>query len=257
LPLGSIENYTKKRLKKGDYLFIVSADINYVLSDNFIPDRKLLNWISDLHKNDIAINAICNGAFLLGKTGLLDGLKCTTHWKRTKALQKQFPLAKVQENILFIEDKGIITSAGATSGVDVALYIITQLKDDLLAHKISRELIIYNRRSGNDTQHSVYLNNRNHVHIGIHKVQDYLQENIHKKKSLHQLAEIANMSYRNFCRVFKKETSLTVTEYMNILRIEKITQLSKNADITKIQMANACGLMSERHLNRVIKMKNN
>lgn len=251
LPLGKLDHYKNINLNTGDYLFIVSADIHFILSDKFNPHKNLLKWLVACKQNGAMVCAICNGAFLLGKTSLLNDRKCTTHWKRTKELQTQFPLAKVQENILFIEDNGIITSAGGTSGIDVALYIITKLKNDLFSYKVSRELIIYNRRSGNDAQHSVYLNNRNHVHMGIHKVQDYLQENLNKKNSLHKLAEIANMSYRNFCRIFKKETFLTVTEYITILRKEKINQLSKNLDMSKLQIASECGLKSERQLSRI------
>lgn len=156
---------------------------------------------------------------------MLDGIKCTTHWKRTEELQADFPKAKVQQNIIFVEDNGIYTSAGANSAIDVALHILSHLKDDFFAHKIARELVVYNRRRGSDVQQSIYSSNRNHIHNGIHKVQDYLEKNLHKKNMLADLAELANMSHRNFCRIFKKETSLTVIEYVNLLRKEKINEL--------------------------------
>jgi transcriptional regulator GlxA family with amidase domain len=254
LPLGRIENYKKLKLNKGDYLIILSADYKYIFSKEFNPDKALLNWLVELKTEGVTICAICTGAFLLGKAGLLDGIKCTTHWKRTAELQSNFHKAKVQDNIVFIEDNGIYTSAGANSAIDVALHILSQLKDNYFAHKIARELVVYNRRSGNDAQLSIYLNNRNHIHSGIHKVQDYLQENLHKKNLLLDLAEIANMSHRNFCRIFKKETSLTVIQFVNILRKEKINKLLKNPDISRSEIAKQCGLQSERHLSRLIKL---
>ncbi len=253
LPLGKIANYKKQELNEGDYLIVLSADYKYIFSKEFNPDKALLNWIVSLKTKGVTICAICTGAFLLGKAGLLDGVKCTTHWKLTDELQAKFPKAKVQQNIIFVEDNGIYTSAGANSAIDVALHILSHLKDDFFAHKIARELVVYKRRSGNDEQQSIYSNNRNHMHSGIHKVQDYLQENLHKKNLLTDLAKLANMSHRNFCRIFKKETSLTVIEYVNILRKEKINNLLKNPDLSRIEIAKKCGLQSVRHLSRIIK----
>lgn len=252
LSLGRVENYKSQKLKKGDYLVILSADYKYIFSNKFNPDKVLLNWLVDLKKKGVTICSICTGAFLLGKAGLLDGTKCTTHWKRTHELQADFPKAKVQHNILFIEDKGIYTSAGANSAIDLALHILSALKDDFFAHKIARELVVYHRRNSSDSQHSVFLNYRNHIHGGIHKVQDYLQKNLDKKNLLIDLAEIANMSHRNFCRIFKKETSLTVIEYVNTLRKERIKMLLKNPDVSKAEIANQVGLQSEKQVSRIL-----
>lgn len=252
LTLGKVENYKKQKLKKDDYLVVLSADYKYIFSAKFQPDKALLKWLVELNKKGVTICSICTGAFLLGKAGLLDGRKCTTHWKRTTELQTEFPKARVQNNILFIEDEGVCTSAGANSAIDLALHLLSKLKDDFFAHKIARELVVYRRRNGIDLQHSVFLNYRNHIHCGIHKVQDYLQKNLDKKNLLIDLAEIANMSHRNFCRIFKKETSLTVIEYVNTLRKEKIETLLKNPNVSKIEIANQVGLQSEKQVSRIL-----
>ena len=253
LKLGKIESYKKQKLKRNDCLIILSSDYKYVFSADFNPDAALLNWLIDINRKGVIICAICTGAFLLGKAGLLDGIKCTTHWKRTSELQANFPKAKVQNNIIFTEDKGIYTSAGANSAIDVALHILSKLKDDFFTYKIARELVVYQRKTGAESQHSVYLNYRNHIHSGIHKVQDYLEKNLNQKNMLSDLAEIANMSHRNFCRIFKKETSLTVIAYVNILRKERIKTLLNNPDLSKVNIANQVGLISEKQMNRILK----
>lgn len=253
MPLGKIDSYKKIKPNPGDYIFIGSADINYVISEKLNPEKGLLDWMVNAYNSGVYICALCNGAFLLGKTGLLDSRECTTHFKRTAQLQKKFPFAKVQENILFVEDDRIITSAGATTGTDVALYVLSNLTGDYFTHKVSRELLIYSRRSGSNTQQSVLLNYRNHVHAGIHRVQDWLQEHLNKKLTMPELADIAAMSERNFTRVFKKETSLTVNDYITLLRKEKIGELMKRPDLSRDQIAKQCGLQSVRHLNRLIK----
>lgn len=252
LPLGKIETYRKQHVSEGDYIFIVSANMSYVLSGKMNPGKHFLDWLVNAHESGATICAICNAAFLLGETGLLNNRECTTHWKRIPEMKKKFPLANVQENILFVEKDRIITSAGMASGIDVALFVLGKLKDDHFVYKISRELVLYNRRSGTNHQQSAFLNYRNHVHEGIHKVQNWLVENINKKTSVADLADIALMSERNFTRVFKKETQLTVNEYITLLRIEKIKTLIKNPDLSREQIAGLCGLQSAKQVRRLI-----
>lgn len=252
VPLGKVSSFKKIKPEKGDYIFIGSADIDYVISGALNPKKDLLDWLTNSYHSGVNICALCNGAFLLGKTGLLDNKKCTTHWKRTAQLQKFYPFAQVQDNILFIEDNRIITSAGATSGIDVALYVLCKLTNDYFTYKISRELVIYSRRSGSNTQQSIFINYRNHVHAGIHKVQDWLHNHIDEKLLMSDLADIAMMSERNFTRVFKKETQLTVNDYITLIRKEKIKELIKRPDLSREQIARQCGLQSVRHLSRLI-----
>ena len=177
---------------------------------------------------------------------------CTTHWKRTGLLQELYPDIEVLENVLYTEDSGIYTSAGVASGIDLALHILEQLYGKYFAHKVARELVIYKRRSGHQKQQSDLLEFRNHIHAGIHRVQDWLQNNIHTKTSIEELAVVAHMSSRNFTRIFKKETGLTVHEYLQLLRLEKVKEWMFNPNISKKQMAEKCGLKSERQINRII-----
>lgn len=252
LPFGKLAHFSKHEVQAGDYIFIVSAHIDYIISKKLNPGQELMDWLTDAHEKGVTVCSLCNGAFLLGKTGLLNGRNCTTHFKRTAQLQQRYPLAKVQENILFVEDRGIITSAGATSGIDVALYILNKLSNDHFTYKVSRELVIYTRRSGSQAQESIFFNHRNHMHSGIHRVQDWLAQNLEHKLNMAELAEIAQMSERNFTRIFKKETGSTVNEYLTLLRKEKIEELMKNPDLSRDQIARQCGLKSVRHLSRLI-----
>lgn len=252
LPFGNLKNYNQVQFCEGDYLFVISTNIQYILSKQYNIANTLYRWFNEAHALGVHICAICNGAFLLGKVGLLDGRKCTTHWKRTKELRQLFPKAQVQENIIYIEDNGITTSAGGASGIDVSLHVLSKLKDDFFVHKISRELIVYQRRNGSDAQHSIFMEKRNHLHTGIHHVQDHIHSNIHKKFNLNELAEMANMSYRNFSRIFKRETNVTANQYINLVRKERISLLLQNPDLSRRQIANAVGLESERQLNRIM-----
>ena len=257
LPLAPITHFNNIKVSANDFIFIPGCNIEYLLSKSNIKNNELHRWIRSCYENGTRLCSICSGAFILAQSGILDNKECTTHWKRTSQLQTLFPQLKVIENVLFVEDKNIFTSAGIASGIDMALYILEILCGDYMAHKVAREMVIYNRRKGHSAQKSVYLDYRNHIHVGIHKVQDWLQEHLDKKTNLNELAEIACMSGRNFTRIFKKETGITVNEYIRLLRLEKINQLLNQPDTTRSQIAKACGLKSERHITRLIQISQN
>ncbi|MBC7935095.1 MAG: DJ-1/PfpI family protein [Rhizobacter sp.] len=252
LPLGKLPDFKKVKIKAGDFLFIPGASIDYIHSATFKSNTRLFNWLKACNDAGVVMCSICTGAFVLAESGILNGRNCTTHWKCTKELQERYPRLNVVENVLFTHEGSIYTSAGIASGMDLALHIVEQFQGPLFANKVAREMVMYNRRSGHHKQKSELLDFRNHIHSGIHKVQDWLQENLHQKHVLPDLAAIANMSDRNFTRIFKKETSLTVNAYITLLRKEKINQLISNPELSRSEIASHCGLKSERQLSRII-----
>jgi len=255
LGISKQKHYSEIKIKEGDFLIIPGAKVKYLLSKEFKKNTDLFNWINDCYKSKVNLVSICAGAFVLGYSGILNDINCTTHFQLTKQLQALFPDANVKENILFVEHNSIYTSAGIASGIDLTLYIIEKLTTDYFAHKVARELVIYNRREGESFQNNVFLQFRNHIHSGIHKAQDYIIENIHLTANLSELAEIAAMSERNFTRLFKQETGCTVNEYRTIIRVDKIKSLVKNPNLSRSQIANQVGLKSEKQLERILKNK--
>jgi transcriptional regulator GlxA family with amidase domain len=252
LPLATTIHFTEVNFNKGDFLMIPGANVQYLISTSFRQNQHLFNWINNTYQQGVNVCSICAGAFVLAQTGLLNGVSCTTHFKRTAQLQALFPRIKVIENVLFTEHKGLYTSAGIAAGIDLTLHLVEQLKGKYFAHKVAREMVIYLRRDGNQPQESDLMLFRNHIHSGIHSVQDWLQENLDQPMKLSDLAALANMSNRNFTRIFKKETSLTVHEYITLLRKERIRELLKNPDLSRRQIAQKCGLASERQLSRLM-----
>lgn len=252
LPLGKVKHFSEVEINKGDFLIIPGSNASYLTSQEFRKHKDLFSWLIKLHRNGINLCSICAGAFALAECGLFDNIPCTTHFKRTTQLQEMYPKAKVIENILFTDHNGIYTSAGIASGIDLTLHIIEKLKGSHLAHLVARELVVYNRRPGNSAQNSELLQFRNHIHSGIHKAQDWILDNIHIKTNLEVLAEIANMSERNFTRMFKKETNITVNDFITIIRKEKSRELLKNPNLSRIEVANKIGLQSDRQLSRIL-----
>ncbi|HOY96381.1 MAG TPA: DJ-1/PfpI family protein [Catalimonadaceae bacterium] len=254
LAFSKVKHFSEVSFRQGDFLIIPGSSYAYLSSAEFQNEKDLFGWMNDLYTRGVNMCSICMGAFVLAEAGLVNEKPCTTHFKKTKELHDQYPRVKVLENILFTDQNGIYTSAGIASGIDLILYIIEKLKGSHFAHLVARELVVFGRRSGSDSQLSEFLKYRNHIHSGIHKAQDHIYENTHTKSSLAELAEIAAMSERNFTRIFRIETGITVVAYINKVRRAKATELLKNPDLSKAEIASRVGLKSEKQLFRIVNM---
>lgn len=214
-------------------------------------DAETRHWLMDAHRNGARIASICTGAVALGEAGLLDGRRCTTHWFIVEKLQQCYPLACVIDDVLYVSDRGIITSAGVASGIDMTLSMVEQQHGPCLTAEMARYLVIYFRRNGSQAQQSVYLEYRNHLHSGVHQAQNWLAEHAIASVSLPELAQIANMSVRSFSRAFKEAAGLTPMQYQQRLRLEVASMLLQNSDLSIETISARCGFEDARHFRRL------
>ncbi len=252
LELKSLKDFCSADPGPEDIIFIPGIS----LSETETPDFKtrkvaLFSWLKGQYAKGVTIAAICTGTFLLAQSGLLADRACTTHWKLLDRLKADFPQIKLVENVIFKEDRKILTSAGVTSGIDLALSILEERNGPLVSAEIAKEMIVYLRRNGASGQESVYLQYRSHFNRDIHRVQDWLNHNLDKDYTIGDLSMIANMSERNLTRVFKKLTGVTLSQYTERLRVEKARMILSNPGLSVEQIAAMCGLKSERQLRRI------
>ena len=229
---------------------IVVAGVTLDQLNQSLLDAATRDWIINAHALGTRIASICTGAIVLGEAGLLDGRRCTTHWFVIQDLQQRYPLARVVDSVLYVSDRGIVTSAGIASGIDMALSLVEQQHEPHLAAEVARYLVIYLRRNGSQSQQSVYLEYRNHLHPGVHQVQNWLAEHAMESVSLAELAEIAHTSVRSFSRAFKAATGLTPVQYQQRLRLEVAAMLLPS-DLSIEAIAVRCGFNDARHFRRL------
>jgi len=253
LELSSLIDFSEINPKASDIIVIPGFSMQNTIdySRHFL----FLNWLKNANARQTTICSICTGAFLLAKSGILDDQECTTHWRYIDTLGTVFPSLKVLDNRLFVKSKNIYTSAGVTTGIDLALFIIDERHGELSAIKIAEELAVYLRRSGTDEQKSVYLQFRNHQDRKIHTIQDWLFHNLEKSSTLETLAGLVYMSPRNLTRIFKKRTGVTINEYRTNLRIEKATNLLYNSGYKLDHVAQLCGFKSSKQLRAILEKK--
>jgi len=253
LTFGNIANFTDAQLKEGDFVFIPGMDQNYIRRHSFRKEKKFFAWLKECTERKINVCSVCNGAFALGEAGLLNGLDCTTHWRRVEELQGRFPKTKVLADVLYVKNNIVCSSAGISAGIDLALYILEDLAGVHFTHKVARGLVVYYRGNGGRRQKSNYLDFRNHINVKVHEVQDYLVDNINGDTSIVALASISGMSPRNLTRVFKETTGTTINEYLTQIRIDTAKALLKDPKNTMMKIATKCGFKTERQLQRILR----
>jgi transcriptional regulator GlxA family with amidase domain len=182
---------------------------------------------------------------------LLDGRQCTTHWKVADLLQTRHPAARVIRDRLFVRDGRLITSAGITSGIDMALSMVEEDHGPALVARVAREMVVYMRRSGESTQASVFVDYRTHLNPGVHKVQDWLLQRVEQNPTLDEMSRVAGMSPRNLSRVFRQATGVTLKTFSTRIKLEVAARLLRNPEYTLERVAAECGFNDSRQLRRL------
>lgn len=241
-------HFSEIKLGATDILMIPGFSI----PSNMVADKHFDDWLIEAHKNKVTICSVCTGVFALARAGILNGLECTTHWKYIEALQEYFPRVKVMQNRLFVKDSNVYTSAGITTGIDLALFLIEERHGAKFAYQLAKEMVMYLRRDSADMQESIYVQYRQHINYQIHEVQEWLIHHLNQRTSIEDLAEKVNMSPRNLTRLFKAKTGITIGEYTEKLRVEKALQLLKrNEKMTVISQE--CGISNPHQLAVILK----
>jgi transcriptional regulator GlxA family with amidase domain len=213
-------------------------------------EASIVEWLRNVILPGHKLISICSGALLAARAGLLDGRACTTHYSCCTDLALLAPKARVLENRLYVEDGDCYSSAGITAGVDLMLYIVSQLTDQSCAVAIARYLVVYLRRSGADPQLSPWLEGRNHIHPAVHRVQDAIASDLTKSWTLSRLAKIAGAGNRHLSRLFNQNVGMSIKEYSNRLRVALAKELLSQTSLDMECVAEQVGFASSRQLRR-------
>lgn len=253
LTFSNVVPFSDFELGSEDYVFVPGLDFPLISDPGFLPGHKIFfKWLEEQSRKGATVCSVCTGAFLLAEAGILNGKKCTTHWRYLSRLRQQYPEADVQENRLFVEEDGIFSSAGVSSGIDLSLFLLEKEFGSRFAADIAKEAVIYFRRTESDPQLNVFLQYKNHMDDRIHQVQELIAHNLGKNLKLEELAEKVFMSPRNLTRLFNKTTGTTIGKYQDKLRMELATSLLKEGQKVDV-VARECGLSSANQLRKLLK----
>src|SRR3984885_5753975 len=180
---------------------------------------KTLAFVRAMAKGGVRIASVCSGAYLLAEAGLLDGRRATTHWQRTRQFLVRFPQVKWEPDRIYVRDGDIWSPAGITAGIDLALALVAEDFGEKIAQKTARQLVLYHRRSGGQSQFSSLLELK--APSGrFAPLLAWAREHLDAPLTVEDMAERAGMSARHFARAFIAETGATPSKAVERLRIE-------------------------------------
>jgi transcriptional regulator GlxA family with amidase domain len=227
----------------------VGRDIpNGIAGTGLTPDS--LDRLRRHHKDGGTVVSVCAGADALGRAGLLDGRRCTTHHDIQDELARRYPRATVVRDRLYVVDGRVATSAGIASGIDLALHLISVQDGPAVAAKVAREMVVYARRNGDEQQASTLLRHRNHLSDTAHRAQDHIEAAFDGHLPLALIASACGVSERTLTRRFAAATGLTPLRYQQLLRLERAEHLIGHGTTVEAA-ARAVGFEDPRMLRRL------
>jgi len=192
--------------------------------------QELHRWLQTQSRSVRRLGSVCTGAFVLGAAGLLDGRIATTHWNNVAQLRDEYPQVLLEPDAIYVKDGNLYTSAGVTAGLDLALAMVEEDHGRELALRVARELVMFLKRPGGQSQFSANLAAQTAEKSHIREVQEHVLSNLKADLSVPQLATRAGMSERNFTRVFHEETGMTPAQFVEKARIDEARRQLEDSD---------------------------
>ncbi len=215
-------------------------------------DRRSVAWLAANGGRLRRLCSVCTGAFLLGDAGLLSGRRATTHWRWTTDLQRRCPDARIELDPIYIEDRGVWTSAGVSSGIDLALALIARDQGRSVAMAVARTLVVYMTRSGGQAQFSVPL--RAQAADGVFgQLDGWILENLTAPLDVPTLAARMGMSERTFRRRYREATGRSPGQAVETFRLEAASQALSSGGLSIKQIARMVGCETEGNLLRLFR----
>ncbi|MGH3385141.1 MAG: GlxA family transcriptional regulator, partial [Nocardioidaceae bacterium] len=189
----------------------------------------VLEALRDAYHRGARIMSVCSGAFALGDAGLLDGRDCTTHWLFASELAERFPKARVNQDVLYVDDDPIITSAGSAAGLDACLHLIRKEYGARAAVNVARRMVVPPHRDGGQAQFVETPVSMPDADT-LAPVLTWMQEHLDQDLQVAQLARRASMSARTFARRFRAETGTTPHQWVTSQRLVLAERLLEGSD---------------------------
>jgi transcriptional regulator GlxA family with amidase domain len=193
------------------------------------PSPEVAELVATVHDRGSLVFAHCTGTFVLGEAGLLDGRRCTTHWRHSRALAERFPRALVDPDVLYVQDGTMVTGAGAAAGLDAGLHVMRQQFGARAAMTAARRMVVPPHRSGGQAQYiSAPVVDCEAETLG--PLLTWLTEHLDEQHSVESLARQAHMSPRTFARRFRAETGTTPHAWITSQRVLRAEELLERTD---------------------------
>jgi transcriptional regulator GlxA family with amidase domain len=205
--------------------------------------RELVRALRAAARRGARIASICSGAFLLAATGLLDGRRATTHWSAAAELARRHPEIEVDPNVLFVDEGNVLTSAGATAGIDLCLHLVRRDFGASVAANSARQSVVALEREGGQAQ---FIAHSAPPHDGesLAPLVAWIEQNLQRDLSLFALARRAAMSTRTLSRRFREQMGTTPAHWVARARVRRAQELLETTGHAVERVASLAGFAS-------------
>ncbi|KAI3601210.1 Transcriptional regulator, AraC family (plasmid) [Cupriavidus necator H850] len=210
----------------------------------------LVNWLNAAAKRASRVASVCTGAFVLARTGLLDGRQAVTHWDLCERFSAEFPGIAVQPDAIYCRQGRIWTSAGVTAGIDMALAMVEEDLDREVAMAVAKTLVVFYKRPGGQSQFSSALLEQSSPDARITTLHRWVGAHLRERLDVATLAERLSMTPRTFARFYQAQTKLTPARAIEKIRLEQACRLIETRSQSMKMIALACGFSSEEVMRR-------
>jgi transcriptional regulator GlxA family with amidase domain len=214
-------------------------------------NAQAVRWLKKAAAKCRRVGSVCTGAMLLARAGLLDGRRATTHWNWCEVLVRRAPRTEVDPDPIFVRDDNVYTSAGVTAGMDLALALVEEDHGSRLALQVARNLVLYLRRPGGQSQFSAALSLQATDRKPLRELEAWVLDNLHKPLTVPVLAQRVSMSPRNFARVFSQEMKTTPAKFIERLRVEAARRRLEESQNSMETIASECGFGNVNSMRNV------
>lgn len=204
------------------------------------PPPALIERLIAAHTNGSRLLSVCSGVFVLAATGLLDGKQATTHWRYLSLLQAQYPHIAITNDVLFVDNQTLLTSAGSAAGLDLCLHLVRTDFGSKIANTVARRLVLSPLREGSQAQF-VEAPVPTHTRSSISAILEQMQQNLQDDQPVAKLAKSANMSERTFLRRFKASTGTTPNQWLTEARLQYAKSLLETTTMPIETLAEQAG----------------
>jgi transcriptional regulator GlxA family with amidase domain len=249
LQLSSLEPLPAKLTEES--IVVLTGVSGEAVDFNEPSTQRVVAWLETGVTLPALLLCVCAGSVIAGKAGLLAGRECTSHHAHIDELRAVAPDAQVLDNRIFVEDGTVLSSAGVTAGLDLALHVIGTQLGPRVAAEAARDLVVYLRRSGTDPALSPWGQHRNHLHPAVHRVQDAVARKPAASWTSNELSAVACTSPRNLARLFAEHAHCSPLDYVQLIRFAFAKELVTQSGLDLERIAARAGFRSAQQLRRV------
>lgn len=209
-----------------------------------VHSAALIDWLRSHGSRLTRLASLCSGSFFLAEAGLLDGKRATTHWNEARAMQQRYPQIEVDAQPIYVREGNIFTSAGVTSGIDLALTIV---EDDLgreVALSVARDLAVYLKRPGWQSQLSMHLSSQMSCDPSLRELQEWILSSLDQPLHLERLAAQAGLAPHALENAFLVHTGVTHQEFVDTARFELARALLEDSQESAHVVAMRSGMVN-------------